>query len=67
VGCLALLVAAVAVIVGLAFMPTIVTVTGDTDASWTQMDALIKLMPFAFLILIIIGAIWTVLKVRGGR
>jgi len=67
VGCAAILVAVLAVIIGLVVLPTtwsIVNLTNVTNISgnWAVLDASLALLPFAFLCLIIIAAVWAFVK-----
>lgn len=68
-GCAAILVAVLAVIIGIVVMPTTVTIVSLTNVSnisgvgdWSVLDACLSLLPFAFLALIIFAGIWAFIK-----
>lgn len=66
-GCIAVLVGVLGLIIGLVVLPTIVDITSLTSlpGNWTTMEAVVDLLPFAFLIIVFIGVIW--IMGRGAR
>lgn len=72
-GCAVILIIVIGALIGLAVLPTIATFTDDwTTAigSWGTgpLPSIVHLLPFAFLILIIIAAVWVLANLgKGGQ
>ena len=66
-GCAGILVAILAVLIGMVVLPTTVSIVGLTNVTtitgeWEILDACLALLPFAFLALIILAGIWAFIK-----
>lgn len=73
-GCAAALVAFLAIIIGLVVLPTTVNIVGNmtplinitTVNDWSVLSAAVQLLPFAFLCLILLAAVWAFVKPGSG-
>ena len=67
-GCVVLLVATLGIFVGLVMLPTVLSIVNATSigVGWPALDAVVTLLPFAFFVLIILGALWALIKTGGG-